>query len=65
MSIGDPTGKPATSLPPEMQSSMAISSATRIGGLYSATESPSTTRLASGQLRASEEAMRFGLGISP
>jgi hypothetical protein len=32
VSIGVPTGKPAISRPPEMQSSIANSSATRIGG---------------------------------
>jgi hypothetical protein len=33
VSIGVPTGNPATSLPPVMQSSIANSSATRIGEL--------------------------------
>ena len=33
VSIGVPTGKPATRRPPVMQSSIAISSATRSGGL--------------------------------
>ena len=33
VSIGVPTGKPAMSRPPEMQSIMANSSATRVGGL--------------------------------
>ena len=33
VSIGVPTGKPAISRPPEMQSIMANSSATRVGGL--------------------------------
>ena len=33
VSIGVPTGNPATSRPPLMQSSMANSSATRTGGL--------------------------------
>ena len=31
--IGEPTGKPAISRPPEMQSIIANSSATRVGGL--------------------------------
>ena len=31
--IGEPTGKPAIRRPPEMQSIMANSSATRVGGL--------------------------------
>ncbi len=33
VSIGVPTGKPAMRRPPEMQSSIANSSATRFGGL--------------------------------
>ena len=33
VSIGEPTGKPAMSRPPEMQSIIANSSATRVGGL--------------------------------
>ena len=33
VSMGVPTGNPAMTLPPDKQSSMAISSATRIGGL--------------------------------
>jgi hypothetical protein len=33
VSIGEPTGNPAISRPPEMQSIIANSSATRVGGL--------------------------------
>ena len=60
-----PTGKPATMRPPLMQSSIAISSATRVGGLYSAMLSPSRTIATSFVCRASAAAMMFGEGISP
>ena len=60
-----PTGKPAISRPPEMQSIMANSSATRVGGLYSAIELPITQIAVLVVRRASEEAMRLGDGISP
>ena len=65
MSIELPTGKPATSRPPLITSSMANSSATRIGGLYSAMLFPSTTTAQLAVLRASEAAMMFGEGIMP
>ena len=65
MSIEVPTGKPATSRPPDNTSSIANSSATRIGGLYSAIELPSTTRFAFRVRRVSAAAMIFGEGISP
>ena len=65
MSIGVPTGKPATSRPPEMQSSIANSSATRIGGLYSAIELPITQIAAWLVRRARPAAMMFGLGMIP
>ncbi len=48
-----------------MTSSIANSSATRIGGLYSAIELPSTTMLALRVRRDSEAAMMFGDGIIP
>ncbi len=63
--MGVPTGKPATRRPPEMTSSMANSSATRIGGLYSAIELPMTQMAERDVRRASVAAMRFGDGISP
>ena len=65
MSIGVPTGKPAISRPPEMQSIIANSSATRVGGLYSASELPITQIAVSVVRRASAEAIRLGDGISP
>ena len=65
MSIGEPTGKPAIRRPPEMQSIMANSSATRVGGLYSASELPMTQIAVSVVRRAKEDAMRLGDGISP
>ena len=65
MSIGVPTGKPAISRPPEMQSIMANSSATRVGGLYSASELPITQIAVSVVRRDNAEAIRLGDGISP
>ena len=65
MSIGEPTGNPAISRPPEITSIIANSSATRVGGLYSASELPSTHSAVSVVRRASEEAIRLGEGISP
>jgi hypothetical protein len=65
VSIEVPTGKPATKRPPLNTSSIANSSATRIGGLYSAIELPSTTRLAREVRRASAAAMMLGEGIIP
>jgi hypothetical protein len=44
---------------------MANSSATRIGGLYNATEFPITTMLACEVRRVRVAAMMFGDGISP
>ena len=44
---------------------MANSSATRVGGLYSASELPMTHSAVSVVRRASEEAIRFGDGIKP
>ena len=44
---------------------MANSSATRVGGLYSASELPMTQIAVSVVRRASEDAMRLGDGIRP
>ena len=65
MSIGVPTGNPAISRPPEITSIMANSSATRVGGLYSASELPITQIAVSRVRRDSAEAIRFGDGIRP
>jgi hypothetical protein len=63
--MGEPTGNPAMTRPPEITSIMAISSATRNGGLYSARELPIRQIAASVLRRARAEAIRFGEGISP
>ena len=60
-----PTGKPATSLPPLIRSSMAISSATRRGGWYRARLLPSTTSAARDVERDRTDAMRLGEGMMP
>ena len=60
-----PTGKPAISRPPEMQSIIANSSATRVGGLYSASELPITQIAVSRVRREMADAIRLGDGISP
>ena len=60
-----PTGKPAISRPPEMQSIIANSSATRVGGLYSASELPITQIAVSRVRRDMADAIRLGDGISP
>ena len=65
MSIEVPTGKPAIRRPLLNMSIIAISSATRTGGLYSATELPSTTIAARSVRLASTDAMRFGEGMRP
>jgi hypothetical protein len=65
VSIGVPTGKPAIRRPPEITSIIANSSATRVGGLYSAREFPMTQIAVSLVRRAKDEAIKFGLGISP
>jgi hypothetical protein len=65
VSIGVPTGKPATSRPPDSTSSIAISSATRVGGLYSATELPISTSFTPLVRRASAAAIKLGDGIMP
>ncbi|MBK6962311.1 MAG: hypothetical protein IPH23_14785 [Gammaproteobacteria bacterium] len=48
-----------------MTSSIANSSATRIGGLYSDSELPSTTTAALSARREMAAAMMLGEGISP
>mgnify|MGYP004001360995 CR=1 FL=1 len=63
--MGVPTGNPAIRRPPEMQSIIAISSATRVGGSYRARELPITQMAASDVPRAKIDAIRFGDGISP
>ena len=65
MSIAVPTGKPAISRPREKRSSMANSSATLSGGLYSATELPSTVMAACEVRLARMAAIRLGDGINP
>ena len=63
--MGVPTGKPAIKRPPDMQSSMANSSATRVGGLYSASELPITQMAGLLVRRVSVDAIRLGEGINP
>src|SRR3974377_2227838 len=65
VSIGVPTGKPAISRPPEITSIIANSSATRVGGVYSASELPITQTAVSLVRRGSDEAIRLGDGINP
>jgi hypothetical protein len=66
-SIGLPSGRPATSRPPLMQSSIAYSSATRIGGLEVGSVAPICTMatLLPCVPRASTLPIRFGLGMKP
>ena len=65
--MGLPSGKPATRRPPLMQSSIAYSSATRMGGLEVGKVAPICTMATSRPLvpRASTLPMRFGLGMKP
>ena len=65
MSIGVPTGKPAINRPPDIQSSIANSSATLVGGLYNASELPMTQIAGFVVRRVSVEAIRLGEGIRP
>ena len=60
-----PRGNPATNLPPLSTSSMANSSATLTGGLYSARLLPNTMMAALEVRRVIAEAIRFGDGIKP
>ena len=65
--MGLPRGKPATSRPPLMQSSMAYSSATRMGGFEVGSVAPICTT-ATGRswvARASTLPIRLGLGMKP
>jgi hypothetical protein len=55
--------KPLMSRPPESTSIMAISSATRVTGLYDARVLPSSAIAACFVSRAAAAAMRFGDGI--
>ncbi len=64
-SIAVPSGIPATSRPPLMQSIMPYSSATRVGGLYSGSALPTTASFTLLVRRASMPANRLGLGMSP
>src|SRR6516225_9647854 len=65
VSIGVPTGKPAIRRPPEMQSIIANSSATRVGGLYSANELPITHKAVSLVRRANARGDQIGRGHQP
>jgi hypothetical protein len=65
--MGLPSGRPATRRPPLMQSSIAYSSATRIGGLEVGSVAPICTiaTLLPAVARASTLPMRLGLGMKP
>ncbi len=67
MSIGVPSGMPATRRPPLMQSSMAYSSAMRMGGCVAGKVAPIWTIAQSrpSVARASTDPIRFGLGMNP
>ncbi len=65
MSIDVPTGNPLINRPRDSRSTIAISSATRTGGLYRATELPSTVIAARDVRVASTEPITFGDGMSP
>jgi hypothetical protein len=66
-SIGLPSGRPATSRPPLMQSSIAYSSATRIGGFAVGRVEPIWTMatFVPWVSFASALPIRFGLGMKP
>ena len=66
-SIGLPSGMPATRRPPLMQSIMAYSSATRIGGFVVGSVEPICTMATSRPLvaRARTEPIRLGPGMNP
>ena len=53
------------SLPPDITSSMAISSAMRVGGLYSGTALPSTQILTRSVRWMSAAAIKLGDGMRP
>ena len=63
MSIGVPNTMPAMIRPPDRQSSMAISSATRTGGLYRAREFPQSAMAEFSVVAARMEAIRLGDGV--
>jgi hypothetical protein len=65
VSIEVPTGNPATSRPPLIMSSIAISSATLRGGWYRARLLPRTISAPREVVRDRMEAMRLGEGIRP
>lgn len=65
--MGLPSGRPATSRPPLMQSSIAYSSATRMGGFDVGSVAPICTiaTFVPFVALASTLPMRFGLGMKP
>ena len=63
LSIGVPNTIPAIRRPPDRQSIIASSSATRVGGLYSASELPHSAIAAVSVVAASTAAIRFGDGV--
>ena len=63
VSIEVPKTIPAIMRPPERQSSMAISSATRSGGLYRASELPHRAIAEFSVVAARMAAMRLGEGV--
>jgi hypothetical protein len=66
-SMAVPSGMPAISRPPLMQSSMAYSSATRIGGCVEGKVEPicTTAHCMPFVARASTDPIKLGLGIKP
>ena len=66
-SDGRPVGKPATRRPPLMQSSIAYSSAMRVGGVVDGSVEPSCTMATFWPLvpLASTAAMMLGLAMKP
>jgi hypothetical protein len=66
-SIDVPAGIPATRRPPEMQSSIAYSSAIRIAGCMLGSVEPICTIATSRRLvaRAGTDPMMFGFGMNP
>jgi hypothetical protein len=65
--MGLPSGRPATRRPPLMQSSMAYSSATRMGGFWVGRVAPICTMATGRSLvaLASTLPIRLGLGMKP
>ena len=66
-SVGSPVGNPATSRPPLMQSSIAYSSAMRVGGVVDGSVEPSWMMATFWPAvpRASTEPIRLGLAMKP